>query len=178
MKSKFIFQALVICSAGLSAIAAPTSTYRTDTRGSNLSKTGDLGLGLKVGNLTGLNVKYWTNETQAWDATIAFDHDDVALSIDHLWHFKQVLADKVNLRNADSFVPYLGVGLLSAFGSKSQFFNHDTESFDLALHLPFGFEFLPPTASLGLFAEMGFGFGIAPTTYSFFTADFGARFYF
>lgn len=96
---------------------------------------------------------------QAWDATAAFQNGNTAVGVDYLWHFRNGVADVTNIKNSSSFIPYIGVGLISAFGSDTQFFNRNTENFALAARLPLGF-------------------GFVPTTYTFINADIGARYYF
>ena len=54
------------------AQSAQSSTYRNTERTANLHKTNDVGAGVKWGSLSGVNVKYWANEEQAIDATVAF----------------------------------------------------------------------------------------------------------
>jgi hypothetical protein len=181
VKTTFLIPIIAAIFAGswsLPSSATQMSTYRSNSQEATLAKTGDFGLGIKWGTLTGVSGKYWANEVQAWEATVAFENGNTALGLDYLWHFRSGVAEITNMKSASNFVPYLGVGLISAFGSNTKFFNRNTESFGLAARLPVGLEFLPRGISLGVFAEMGLGFGFVPTTYTFITTDLGARYYF
>jgi hypothetical protein len=180
MKTSFLIAAILISTfLQTTAFAAETSVYRPDSAAApNLSKTGDFGLGVKWGNLTGVTGKYWLTEMHAIDATVAFDNGNTAVGLDYLWHFREAAADVSSGARAHNFVPYLGAGLISAFGSNTNFFNTHTDNFGLALRIPVGIEYLPDVASLGVFAEVAPGFGIIPTNYTFLSADLGARYYF
>ncbi len=140
-----------------------------------------LGLGIKWGTLTGVSAKYWMDDFQAVEITAAFADANTAIGVDYLWNFRGALANLGKFKEVDNFVPFAGAGLLSSFGtsaSNSRLFNHDTDSFDLAVRVPIGMEFIPTTVHMGIFAEIGLGFGFIPNSYSFATADIGARYYF
>lgn len=159
-------------------LAQEVSRTRVPVEQYNLTKTDDVGLGAKWGTLTGASVKYWYDESKAWDGTIAFENGNTAVGIDHEWHFRHLTGDVFGTKRANIFVPYLGAGLIGALGTHTHFFNRDTENFGLAARAPVGVEFLPTTAKFGLFAEVGFGFGFVPTNYSFISGDLGGRYYF
>ena len=83
--------------------------------------------------------------------------------------------------SAHKIVPFLGAGLLSSFGnatSDNRIINHSDESFDLAVRMPIGIEYLPGSVRVGIFGEIGLGFGFIPSAFTFATADVGARYYF
>ena len=158
-----------------------SSTMKSLERPMNLTKTKDLGLGLKWGALTGLSLKYWASETEAWDYTAAFSDNNTTIGVDYIIHFREATADLLDDRFAKNIAPYIGGGLLASFGgSKSnvELFNHDKSEINTAFRIPIGLEYLPTNVRLGLFAELGLGLGIAPKTYTFATADIGGRFYF
>ncbi len=158
-------------------------SLRARARGenANLVKTDDFGLGVKWGTITGVSGKYWANENQAWETTVAFADSNTAVGLDYLWNFRGVVSQMDKFDGADSFVPFVGAGLLSSFGgsaSNTRIFNHDTDSFNLAFRIPLGIEYMPTQVRLGIFGEIGLGLGFVPTSYSFATADVGARYYF
>ncbi len=163
------------------ADADQTSTYRNSSGRSNLVKTNDFGLGLKWGTITGVSGKYWANENQAWELTTAFADSNTAVGLDYLWNFRGAAAELGHFEGADNLVPFAGIGLLSSFGtapSNTRIFNHDQDNFDLAARIPLGIEYIPSTVRLGIFGEIGLGLGFVPTSYTFATADVGARYYF
>ena len=158
-----------------SARAEETSTFPYQEPRPSSAKSGELGLGLKWGDLTGLTAKYWDSETRAWDFTLAFDNGATAFGVDYLWHFRSAFS---GFAHADSLVPFAGFGVIGASGPESRYFNRRTSDFELAARIPGGLEFLPRSVSLGIFVEAALGFGFTPTNYSFVTADLGARYYF
>lgn len=159
---------------------SPTRTAaQRDNITNNLDKTGDTSVGLKWGDLTGVEFKHWTDQKNAMVLGIALDEGNTAVGIDYLWHFRGGIAATTGLKNSDAFVPYIGAGLIGAFGDEdTDLFDHETDDFGLALRAPIGVEFLPRRISLGVFAEVAPSFGVAPTTFTFITADIGARYYF
>jgi len=53
-------------------------------------KAGDLGVGIVVGNPSGLTTKLWLYQSQALDAGVGFDKN-VILYSDYLWYFWKAL---------------------------------------------------------------------------------------
>jgi hypothetical protein len=164
------------------AQSAQSSTYRNTERATNLHKTNDVGAGAKWGTLSGVNVKYWADEEKAIDATVAFADSNTAVGLDYLYHFRGAVSEYGKFNGAESFVPFVGAGLLSSFGSNSsntKIMSHDGDDrFNLAARVPLGIEFMPAAVRLGVFAELGLGLGFVPTSYTFATGDIGARYYF
>lgn len=160
----------------------PNSVTQAIERPLNLVKKNDFGLGLKWGAVTGLNLKYWSSEFQAWDVTLASSDNNTILGIDYVVHFREATAGWFNNRFIKNISPYVGVGLLASAGeNRSNNILNDHEEgnkVNSALRVPLGVEYLPTDIRLGLFAEIGLSLGIAPKTYTFATADIGGRFYF
>lgn len=179
----------ILALVNLSAVVGIGSTLSSESavntkdleRPWNLVKTSDVGVGVKWGNFTGIDVKYWIAENKAWDFTIAFADNNTIVGVDYLVHFRDVTAKMIKDRSAQNIAPYFGVGMLSSFGnnkSNTTIFDHEKNNINGALRVPIGVEYLPTNIRLSLFAELGLGFGIIPTTYTFATGDVGARFYF
>ena len=163
------------------ARAEQSSTYRNTETRSNLVKTDDFGLGIKWGTITGVSGKYWSNEAQAWELTVAFADANTGVGLDYLWNFRGAANDLGKFAGADNLVPFAGFGLLSTFGtspSNTRIFNHDTDRTNIAARIPLGIEYIPTHVRIGIFGEIGLGLGFIPTSYSFATADLGARYYF
>ncbi len=140
-----------------------------------------LGVGAKWGTLTGVSVKYWTDDFQAVELTAAFADSNSAFGVDYLWNFRGASVNVSQVGGVDNLIPFAGIGLLSSFGSNSsntRIFNHDNDNFGLAARVPLGVEYLSSAVHLGVFGEIGLGFGFIPNSYSFATADLGARYYF
>ena len=160
---------------------ARTSTYKNHQERSNLTKTDDIGVGIKWGTLSGVSAKYWSDENQAWELTAAFADSNTAVGLDYLWNFRGAATDLGHFEGADNVVPFVGFGLLSSFGtspSDTRIYNHTDDNFNLAARIPLGIEYMPSTVHLGIFGEIGLGLGFVPTSYTFATADVGARYYF
>lgn len=167
------------------AAAAPahrgTSTVSTG-RPSSSASSGNFGLGLMLGEPTGLSAKYWLSRNNAlqFGLTYSFDHY-VALLTDFLWHFPGLFGSS---SAASQFVPYVGIGgeLLFDTGyyepyDGRYYRGHWHDGFNLGMRVPLGIEFLPHKAPIGIFAELVPGIGLIPGVFGFFQGDIGIRFY-
>ena len=130
------------------------------------------GLGLILGEPTGLTAKFFTRSDRAIDGGLAFSFDHfVFLYADYLFHFKSYSGIR----------PYAGIGgglLISSGKSKGKYFNDAQSSVGLGVRIPLGAEWFIPEAPFGIFAEIVPGLGLIPSTYGFFQGGIGARFYF
>lgn len=129
------------------------------------------GLGLILGEPTGITGKMWTSQDRAIDAGIAFSFDEfVFLYSDYLFHFKSISGIR----------PYAGIGgglLISSGGKKGKYFDENDGGIGLGVRIPLGAEWFVPDAPFGIFAELVPGIGLVPGTYGFFQGGVGARFY-
>lgn len=183
---------MAICSAVIisDCFAVTTSTARPSTaRPSGSVTSGNFGLGVMLGEPTGLSAKYWLSDSRALDfgATYSFN-SYFALLIDYLWHFPQAFSTAG--RNGSEFVPYVGIGGIlfvnssnhwtyDQFGRRVRHYNgYGDSSVGVGVRIPLGLEFLPKTVPLGVFAELVPGVGVIPGLFGFFQGDVGIRFYF
>jgi hypothetical protein len=130
------------------------------------------GLGLILGEPTGLTAKFWKNQDRAIDAGLAFSFDRfVFLYSDYLFHFKSISGIR----------PYAGIGgglLISSGNKNGKYFDNRDGSVGIGVRIPLGGEWFIPDAPFGIFAELVPGIGLVPSTYGFFQGGIGARFYF
>jgi hypothetical protein len=146
-----------------------------------LAARGNLGVGIVLGEPSGLSAKYWLRSRDAVDFGLAYSFDDFfAVFSDYLFHFPGVFG-----RNAPAaqITPYLGVGAIlladTADGrTNGRFFTNDGSSVGLGLRIPLGVEWRPSYPPLGIFLELVPGLGIIPSTFGFLEAGIGGRFYF
>jgi hypothetical protein len=166
--------------------ATESSIYKG--RPNSASNGGDFGLGLMLGEPTGLTGKYWLSETSAIDAGFAYSFGNYTTVLaDYLWHFPGAFASAGPSGN--EFVPFVGIGgVLFISGnswngtyrdSNAPFFvGSSGNSAAFGARIPLGIEFLPKAAPIGIFAEIDPGIGLLPSTFGFFGGEVGARFYF
>lgn len=153
-------------------------SYRSDdSRPGSYGSGRDFGLGVQLGEPTGLNAKYWMTRESAlqFDASYSFN-DYFSLGADYLYHFTDVFPGRVG----SQFVPYLGFGLVTFFGTGpygENDYNRSNGSFDFGFRIPVGVEFLPRRAPIGVWAELAPGLGVVPATFGFIQAVVGIRFY-
>src|SRR5258708_2242053 len=83
-------------SGSLSALAATTPPSSVSTGGlrpSGSSGSGNFGLGVMLGEPTGLTLKSWTSGSTAFDVGVSYSFDHyVELLADYLWHFRNAFS--------------------------------------------------------------------------------------
>lgn len=154
-----------------------------------MAATGDgshkTGIGLILGEPTGLTAKFWLGSRDAIDVGLAYSYSDyLLLYADYLFHFHGAFGSSSQF--AKDLTPYVGIGgellFVTNSGSRSsrhdRYFRDNSDSLGVALRIPLGIEWMIHSVPLGVFAELVPGMGIAPGTYGFIQGGVGARFYF
>lgn len=160
-----------------------SGNYRTHQRPAGRSyyngeSRHDLGLGLMLGEPTGLNLKVWLTRESALQFGLSYSFNNYfSLIGDYLYHFPAAFASS---RGGSQFVPYLGLGMEAFFLSSNNqhgYYYGTNSSFDLGVLVPLGIEFLPHHTPLGIWVELAPGVGLVPATFGFVQAVIGIRFY-
>ena len=124
------------------------------------------GLGIVLGEPTGISGKTWTGTNNAIDMGLAwaFTREGyVHIHLDYLWHFQQAIQAE------ERFVPYTGVGgRLGVGGSKGR----------LGVRFPGGIAYWPRTIPLDVFLEIALIMDLAPATQLSVNGGIGVRYYF
>lgn len=132
-----------------------------------------LGIGVMVGEPTGISLKRWISEDRAVDAGIAWSfsgNDSLHVHADYLFH-RFDLTQTTELRGR--FPLYFGVGgRIKVKGDKH---DHDTKA---GVRIPFGMSYLFDDAPIELFGEIVPVLDLVPDTDLDLNAAIGARFYF
>ena len=126
--------------------------------------SGDKGLGLILGNPTGLSFKYFTSSTTAIDAAAAWSFSDEWMMIhgDYLWHsFGAIDVSKGQLP------VYYGLGGWIAFG----------DDVVAGGRIPVGLEYLFANQNIDIFLEVAAGISVIPDSDFYIDAALGARFF-
>jgi hypothetical protein len=146
---------------------------------------GPFGLGIILGEPTGITGKYFMNQDYAIDGGLSFDFARWFLVYgDWLYHMRGGFGSRTEVAAATT--PYFGLGGLVVVSTKSDFDIHRERYFTdssankiaMGLRIPIGIEWRAPTIPLGIFAEIVPGITIIPGTYGFIQGGIGARFYF
>lgn len=128
------------------------------------------GLGIILGEPTGLSAKIWTSDHTAVDAALAWSYwlyPAVHFHVDGLWHTNSLIEPD------NGFLPlYIGVGGRVKLASGSNLLR-------LGLRVPFGAEYVFARAPVGLFLELVPIFDVAPVPAGFsWNSAVGIRYYF
>lgn len=128
----------------------------------------DIGLGIIVGEPTGVSFKQWTGRAHAVDAAAAWSFvDEGALHVhaDYLWHW----FDRVDEVEGGRLPLYVGLGGRIKFGEDDEL---------IGVRIPFGADFLLDDAPVDIFLEIVPILDLAPETEVQINAALGARFWF
>jgi hypothetical protein len=136
------------------------------------------GVGVMVGEPTGLSLKKWIGEDRAIDAGIGWsfsDYDAFHFHVDYLFHRFGLLLDE---GRGDRLPVYVGIGgrikLKDHEDGKGR--DHDDDSF--GIRIPLGISYLFADVPVDIFAEIVPTFDVAPDTDLDLGAAVGARYYF
>jgi len=153
MKKIILFAALIV-------ILASISSY-------SQSK---FGLGIIVGEPTGISGKYFVNKDNAIDGAIAWsfnEYGSMHIHGDYLFHFYDVFTKEVPL--------YVGVGGRIKFKNTGEADGNDTK---FGARIPVGIAYMPPKAPIDLFVEVVPMLDLTPSTEFTFNAAVGIRYWF
>jgi hypothetical protein len=133
-----------------------------------------LGVGVILGEPTGLSMKYWLNDTNAIDGAAAWSFSDrtsFQLHGDYLWHDY----DLIDPAGLDGRLPvYYGVGARLRFHEHRRNSNRTV----FGIRVPVGISYLFADAPFDLFGEIVPILDVAPDTRVRLNGAVGARFYF
>jgi hypothetical protein len=140
-----------------------------------------VGAGFVLGEPTGLSAKIWIERNRAVDAGVAFSLNEYFLVYgDYLFHFPALFRGAS--LGGHELLPYVGPGVMLAFDTSdsepARFYRGHSSNFALGLRVPFGLEWVPPRAPLGVFVEVVPGVGFIPETFAVIGAGIGVRYYF
>lgn len=143
--------------------------------------SGNFGLGLVLGEPTGISSNYWLGKDRSIDGGLSFSFNDFFLIYsDYLFHFHGLFGTRESF--TQHLEPYLGIGGVLFFNTASNrtgatyFTDHGSVGF--GVRIPFGAEWMIPRSPFGLFVELVPGIGLIPATFGFVQGGIGARIYF
>lgn len=135
----------------------------------------DFGLGISIGAPTGISMKNWTNQNEAFGGGLSFSSGDYFLIYaDYLFHDRNLLP-KRNQFLAE-LVPYVGVG--GVFSSDSDKDKKASDRTRFGVRIPFGVEWRSSRYPIGVYLEVAPGIDIIPSTDLMFMGVLGIRYYF
>jgi len=144
----------------------------------NVRAQDGLGLGVIVGEPTGVSLKYWLSDERAFDAAAAWsfsENDSFQVHADYLIHN----FDLINPGEVTGKLPvYYGVGGRLKLKNDNDGKGRNDDDALLGIRFPLGITYLFAEAPLDLFIEVVPILDIAPDTDVDINAAIGVRFYF
>lgn len=141
-------------------IAAGTAGYAQNQQ----SK---VGIGVMIGEPTGITFKKWSSATTAFDLGLAWSigrYDALHVHADYLWHNAGIFAEV----DEGSLMPYVGIG------GRLIFLEEDAR---LGLRIPLGINYLFGEAPLEIYLEVAPVVNLVPDTDFDMTGNVGVRVY-
>ena len=138
----------------------------------------NIGLGVMVGEPTGISFKAWTSSTTAFDAGLAWSlegRDAVHIHADYLWHNFDVFDGDID---PGQLPLYYGIGGRIVLIDDDRGPNDDDDDVILGVRVPVGINYLFEDNPIGLFLEVAPIINLVPSTDLDIDAALGARFYF
>jgi hypothetical protein len=135
-----------------------------------------LGIGLIVGEPTGLSVKYWLDDEHAVDGGAAWsfwDGDGFELHSDFLWHNFDLLDEAGGMEG--KLPVYYGVGARLKFRDDDG--RHDDDETVFGIRAPLGISYIFDGKPFDLFAEIAPILDLAPDVELNVSLAVGLRFY-
>lgn len=139
----------------------------------------NFGIGVIVGEPTGLTAKIWTQKDIALALSIGNSYlGSLRIGMDYLWHFNAFNSSAVNL--------YAGPGVAVGIGESSGWWYKDkdqkwykgSDEIGLGVRGVLGINIVPRDSPIEIFGEAGLMVGVLPGTYANFEGALGIRFYF
>jgi hypothetical protein len=136
------------------------------------------GLGVMLGEPTGLSIKQWKTNQHAVDGALAwsFEHDGLFhIHADYLYHDYHLLAELIPGRHAPA---YIGVGTRFAINERVEANHPGHVDVRLGMRFPVGASYLFTNYPLEFFIELAPTLDVLPETSFEMNAALGMRFYF
>ncbi len=125
------------------------------------------GIGIILGEPTGISGKLWVSNKRAFDAGLAWSfvkEGSIHIHVDHLWHIFDVF-------KTEHRIPlYVGIGGRVKFASK--------EDARVGVRIVGGVDFLLDSAPLDIFFELAPVVDLVPATQGSLNGGIGARYFF
>src|SRR5690242_7239277 len=84
---------------------------QADQRPGGSTISGDFGVGLMLGEPTGVSVKKWLSRTTAFDLSLSYSFFSFfQITGDYLWHLTKAMMQITSGKLSEEFVPYVGAG--------------------------------------------------------------------
>jgi hypothetical protein len=146
---KFIFVILIF--AGFNSVLAQKSGY---------------GIGIMLGEQTGLSGKYWLNSENSLTGGLAWsfgENEAIYIHSNYVWHDNNL----IKMQNG-SLPVYYGVGVSLGFAEKSR----------INIRIPLGVNYQFPTNPIDIFVEIVPQLGIVPSSSFGVGGAIGIRYFF
>jgi hypothetical protein len=137
------------------------------------------GLGVMIGEPTGLTAKIWSGNDVAWALSVGNSYlGSLRIGADYLWHFNAFNSNVINMYAG----PGLAVGIGESSGwwysNRDRTFYKEPNDIGVGIRGLIGINIVPRNTPIEFFGEVGLMVGVLPASHTNVEAAFGIRFYF
>jgi len=139
------------------------------------------GVGVMIGEPTGLSLKHWSSRTEAFAAGLAWsfsENDSFHLHVDKLWHGEVPFQRDRRMDFQQNPVFYYGVGARLKLQERSGGRGRNRSNSLLGIRVPLGLSFDLPEAPVDIFVEIVPVLDVVPRTDFALNAAVGIRYFF
>ncbi len=139
----------------------------------------DFGLGIMIGEPTGLTAKIWTRQNTAFAISLGNSYlGSFRVGLDYVWHFNAFNSSVVNLYAGPGVA--IGIGESSGWWYKNndKYWYKQNDEIGLGVRGLFGINIVPRNTPLEFFGEIGIMVGMVPSTHTNAEGAIGIRYYF
>lgn len=159
----------------LCAAILPISSVKAQ-RFSDQKHPKQFGLGIVLGEPTGISPKLWLSKEAAIDLGLTYSFSEFFLIYgDFLWHAPELLQKLIP--EVKNVYPYIGIGGGIQISSEKDPDPGDEKTLGF-LRIPLGAEWKPQSPPIGVFLEVAPGMSIAPKVSALIQGGIGIRYYF
>lgn len=139
----------------------------------------NFGIGLMVGEPSGLTLKIWTQTDKAFALSVSNSYlGNLRLGVDYLWHYNVFNSSVANLYAGPGFAIGIGENGGWLYNEKDKGWYKDNDDIGIGVRGVVGFNLVPRNTPLEFFGEVGLMIGFLPGTFTNMEGGVGFRFYF
>jgi len=168
MLKKYFLSLAIVSIASLLGLKVEASEYVTVKR--------VIGLGVVLGEPTGLTAKWWIERDWAFDVGVSYSFfSHLHIMTNSLWHFDNAMS-KIH-PSLEDLSAYFGAGTGLRISAKDNPRSGDARG-NLYIRVPMGIEYLPRRPRIGPFIEVAPGIALVPKVFAVIQGGLGIRYYF
>lgn len=142
----------------------------------------NLGVGLTLGEPTGVTARKWVNESHAYSGSLAYSFDDFLIINSDYILYVSGLFNRMSSEFTRDLYPTAGIGAVLVLADDRSGIGDQVDDFGdglgVGIRIPLGAEWRPRNTRIGVSLELAPGVAVVPGTFFFMQGGLGIRYYF